>query len=83
MWHRVLRQFSNSPFQNEWGSQSTRRVITNYQVYKDNMAIVFVPIKAKFNMRENYFNLKTRGTIMIDFIPMHESAYDTNKVFFI
>jgi hypothetical protein len=47
------------------------------------MAIVFSPIKAKFNMRENYYNVKSRGTVIVDFIPMHESAYDTNRVIFI
>ena len=79
MWHKLLRQFSSS-FKNEWGAQRTRRVITNYQIYKESIALIFVPLKARFNMRSNYINIKSKGAVMIDFIPMNESSHDPNKV---
>lgn len=74
-----LRSFTLSPFSNEWGVQNLRRVIVGYTVLRDGIGLNMSPLTAKFNMRENYLSIRSRGSMILEFIPREESLYDPPK----
>lgn len=84
----LLRQASkNSPFSNDWGQNSGneqlgKRVSISFTCYRENMIFNLNVTKAKFQLRDNYFTLKSRGYMVAEFIPLASSPQDpTRKIF--
>ncbi|OMJ86073.1 hypothetical protein SteCoe_12511 [Stentor coeruleus] len=73
---------SNSPFSNEWGSQAgNKRVIAGYTVSNDSMIMSINITKAKFTMKDSYFAVKQKGSIIVEFIPLIEHDQNSQKKF--
>lgn len=81
----LLRQASkNSPFSNDWGFNSgnrqlEKRVSVNFNCYRENMIFNLNIIKAKFQLRDNYFSVKNRGYLVAEFIPLILSPLDPTR----
>lgn len=43
------------------------------------MMLSFSPIKARFSVKENYISMRSKGNLLVEFIPREVSPYDPSK----
>mmetsp|Transcript_7370 Transcript_7370/g.13698 ORF Transcript_7370/g.13698 Transcript_7370/m.13698 type:complete len:203 (+) Transcript_7370:24-632(+) len=85
MLKRVQRSFAafQSPFESEWGKggqgHSGRKVIVSQSFYRDDLLLSLSPLKARFSQRESYVSLKSRGTMIVDYIRREQSPTDATR----
>ncbi|CAG9326914.1 unnamed protein product [Blepharisma stoltei] len=63
---RILRRFASSP----WTTPSIeKRVNINHQMFHDDSVLSFVPLKARFAQSGGTIYLKSKGVIILEFLP--------------
>lgn len=76
MLNRSVRRFATSPWQNP---TTEKRVAITYTIYRENMALNLLPLRARYVQSGGALYLKQRGVILIEFLPREPNQYDPTK----
>jgi hypothetical protein len=55
-------------------------MIVSHTVYKDAGILTFTPIKARYVTKENYISIRSRGTMLVEYIRRDTSPADPSRV---
>ena len=74
----LTRGFS-SFFADEVRSVAAKRVIVGHSVFRDTLVVNFSPIIARFVQKESYFTVRSRGSMLVEFIPREAHPSDPSR----